>query len=255
MTGYFSCFDATTDESVAPTPLAKSSDLDELLKSLEGAVYEFGDDGYERARLGTVWTHDACKPGEGRRFSPASHPTETWNVDACGFPAAICVVAGVADVRACVAYCARSGAALAVCGGRHSHHCMKQNALVVDLQRLRACELVDVGGAPRLRCGGGALNGDAHQALDGSGLCLTLGHHPGTGIGGLVQQGGHGPLEKIYGLSIDAMVSAEVVCADAQVRRCSAAEEPELFWALRGGCANFGVVTQFEFAPRPFERV
>ena len=65
-----------------------------------------------------------------------------------------------------------------------------------------------------LRCEGGALNGDAYQALDGSGLCITLGQHPGTGCGGLVQQGGHGIAEKVLGLSIDALVECTVVTAD-----------------------------------------
>ncbi len=76
---------------------------------------------------------------------------------------------------------------------------MKENAFVVDLQRMRECS-VTAGDEPLVRCGGGALNGDVHRALDGTGLMFTLGHHPGTGVGGLVQQGGHGPLEKVCGL-------------------------------------------------------
>ena len=106
-----------------------------------------------------------------------------------------------------------------------------------------------------LRCEGGALNGDAYQALDGSGLCITLGQHPGTGCGGLVQQGGHGIAEKVLGLSIDALVECTVVTADGSTLVASSDQNADLFWALRGGCGNFGVVVEFVFAPRPFRQM
>lgn len=240
---------------VEPHALFADEHLSTLTDTLTGTLLQYGDAGYDAARLGTVWAHEECLKGGREKFSPETHPTETWNLDSCEFPAAICVVAGVPDVQACVRYCAASGERLAVAGGRHSHTCMAQDAFVVDLQKLRSATLEKTDGGPAfLRCGGGALNGDAHGALDQSGYGMTLGHHPGTGLGGLVQQGGHGPLEKLYGLSIDAWVEATVVTADGAARTASATEHPDLFWALRGGCGNFGVVTEFLFELMPFNQ-
>lgn len=99
------------------------------------------------------------------------------------------------------------------------------------------------------------MNGDAHQCLDKTGYCMTLGHHPGTGLGGLVQQGGHGPLEKVMGLSVDAMVSATLVTATGELTTCSLDENADLFWAVRGGCGNFGVVTAFRFKLVKYDQV
>ena len=102
--------------------------VEQLRAALEGELFLFGEPGYEQARLGTVWDPAKCKPGDARKnFSPASHPTETWNLDTAGFPSAVAVVASAADVQACVRFCARHGAELAVAGGRHSHTCMKGN--------------------------------------------------------------------------------------------------------------------------------
>jgi len=75
---------------------------------------------------------------------------------------------------------------------------------------------------------------------------VTLGTHPGTGIGGLTLQGGHGHLEKMFGLTIDSLLSLEVVTADGSLLKCSAKENQDLFWALRGGCGNFGIAVNFE---------
>eukprot|EP00747_Dinoflagellata_sp_TGD_P198875 gnl/TRDRNA2_/TRDRNA2_71995_c0_seq1.p1 gnl/TRDRNA2_/TRDRNA2_71995_c0~~gnl/TRDRNA2_/TRDRNA2_71995_c0_seq1.p1 ORF type:complete len:440 (-),score=53.66 gnl/TRDRNA2_/TRDRNA2_71995_c0_seq1:247-1422(-) len=123
------------------------------------------------------------------------------------------------------------------------------NSLVVDLQALRACTVDPV--AQTLTCEGGALNGDAHAAMAPHNLGMTLGHHPGTGLGGLVLQGGHGPLEKCFGLSVDALISLEVVLADGSRVIASEKENPDLFWALRGGCGNFGIVVLFHFQLYP----
>ena len=76
---------------------------------------------------------------------------------------------------------------------------------------------------------------------------LTVGAHPGTELGGLVLQGGHGALERTTGLSIDSLVSCTVVLASGEVVTASVKENTDLFWALRGGCGNFGVVVSFTF--------
>mmetsp|Transcript_18612 Transcript_18612/g.55063 ORF Transcript_18612/g.55063 Transcript_18612/m.55063 type:complete len:520 (-) Transcript_18612:114-1673(-) len=249
--------DEDNDMSLAvkrPHPLADDEHLSALLSSLDGGLVRFGDEGYDTARLGTVWSQDVCKGDARKAFSPETHPTETWNLDSCGLPAAIATVADVADVQACVKYCAASGELLAVAGGRHSHKCMVFGSFVVDLQRMRSATFEERDAQGYLVCGGGALNGDAHKALDGTGFMMTLGHHPGTGLGGLVQQGGHGPCEKTMGLSIDALHEAEVVLADGTLKICSLENEPDLFWCIRGGCGNFGVVTRFTFKLYPFDQ-
>ena len=242
-------------ETPEPTPPKPLPHLKPLASALDGSLFAHGDDGYEAARLGQVWTPDKCQPGAGRKFSPETHPTETWNKDAAKLPAAIAQVASVSDVAACVRYCRAAKIPCGVACGRHSHECLQQDSFVVDLQNLRNCELGERQGVKVLRCEGGALNGDAYQALDGSGLCITLGQHPGTGCGGLVQQGGHGIAEKVLGLSIDALVECTVVTADGATVKASSAENADLFWALRGGCGNFGVVVEFVFEPKPFRQM
>ena len=124
---------------------------------------------------------------------------------------------------------------------------------MIDLSLLRHVH-VD----PRARtaqAGGGATWGDFNYATHAYGLATTGGIVSTTGIGGLTLGGGIGYLSRGYGLSIDNLVSAEVVTADGQVRTASADEHPDLFWALRGGGGNFGVVTSFEFRLHPVNDV
>jgi FAD/FMN-containing dehydrogenase len=105
------------------------------------------------------------------------------------------------------------------------------------------------------RAGGGATWGDFNYATHAYGLATTGGIISTTGIGGLTLGGGIGHLTRGYGLSIDNLISAEVVTADGQVRVASKDEHPDLYWALRGGGGNFGVVTSFEFQLHPIRDV
>ena len=134
---------------------------------------------------------------------------------------------------------------LAVACGRHSHLCLPNDALVVDLSLLRDVH-VDVA-ARTVDVGGGCLQQEVDAATREHGLAVTCGHAGSTGVGGLVLQGGHGYLERAFGLAIDNLLEVDVVLASGDMVTASAEEEADLFWAVRGGGGNFGVVTRFRF--------
>jgi FAD/FMN-containing dehydrogenase len=161
----------------------------------------------------------------------------------------------VADVMTAVNFARDGGLDLSIRGGGHSAPGFGTNddGLVIDLSLMRH---VHVDPAARTaRAGGGATWGDFNYATHAYGLATTGGIVSTTGIAGLTLGGGIGYLSRGYGLSIDNLVSAEVVTADGQVVNASATEHPDLFWALRGGGGNFGVVTSFEFRLHPVKDV
>ncbi|MFE9017266.1 FAD-binding oxidoreductase [Streptomyces sp. NPDC007808] len=170
-------------------------------------------------------------------------------------PAAIARCVDVADVRA-VLSCARdSGAEFAVRGGGHSGPglCLVDDGLVLDLSAMRGVR-VDPG-AMTAQVAGGAQLGDLDHAAHTFGLGVPTGIISMTGVGGLTLGGGHGYLTRKYGLTIDSLQSADVVLADGTFVTASADEHPDLFWALRGGGGNFGVVTSFTFRLHPVDTV
>ena len=160
-------------------------------------------------------------------------------------PALIARVADADDVAAAIAFARAEGLPLAVRGGGHSGMGVAEGALVIDLRSLSA---VDVDpGARVVRVGGGALVGAVDAALAAHGLALTGGRAPDVGMTGFALGSGSGWLERVMGLAADNLRSATVVTADGRVVTASSTEHPDLFWALRGGGGNFGVVTELEF--------
>ncbi|HEX5812670.1 MAG TPA: FAD-binding oxidoreductase [Pseudonocardia sp.] len=195
----------------------------ELREQVRGPVIESGEDGYEEHRRVHNGMHD-------RR------------------PALIVRAAATADAVAVVNYARDTGLDLAVRGGGHSvagfGTC--DGGVVLDLGLLNNV-FVDRT-KKTARTGGGATWGDFDHATHAYGLATTGGIISTTGVGGLTLGGGIGHLARGCGLTCDNLVSAEVVTADGQIRVASEYENEDLFWALRGGSGNFGVVTSLELA-------
>ena len=171
---------------------------------------------------------------------------------AAGAPAVILRPSSVGGVQAAVKYAAASGLPLAVRGGGHSFAGFGTNdgGVVIDLGMLGGVEIVD-GGWQVVRIGGGATWGQVAEALAPHRLAVSSGDTKGVGVGGLTLAGGIGWKVRKYGLALDSLVRAEVVTADGRVVAADEDENAELFWAIRGGGGNFGIVTSFEFAAHP----
>jgi FAD/FMN-containing dehydrogenase len=167
--------------------------------------------------------------------------SRVWNAAVRHQPAAVRRCAGVADVRAAIAEARASGRPLSVLGGGHdwAGRAVRPGGLVIDLAGLRAVEAAgDIAVV-----GGGATADDLVTAAAEVGRSAATGTVGSVGVAGLTLGGGYGPLCGRAGLACDNLLAAEVVLADGSVVTASADESPELFWALRGGGGNFGVVT------------
>jgi FAD/FMN-containing dehydrogenase len=170
-----------------------------------------------------------------------------WNGSIDRRPAAIARCRTNADVAAAIRLAREQELEISVRGGGHNFggYAVCDGGLMIDLSDLRAVT-VDPG-ARRARAGGGATWADLDGATQVHGLAVTGGAISHTGVAGLTLGGGIGWLTAKMGLSCDNLVGAEVVTADGRVLDVSADEQPDLFWALRGGGGNFGVVTSFEY--------
>jgi FAD/FMN-containing dehydrogenase len=204
------------------TTMQATESLSALEERLRGELVRPGDAAYEEAR-------------------------RVWNGMFDCHPAAIARVQGAVDVVAVVDVARETGIELAVRGGGHSSagYSTVDGGLVLDLSRMRGV-WVDPR-AKTARAQAGALWADVDRETQAHGLAVPGGQISHTGIAGLTLGGGIGWLSRQYGLTIDSLLSVELVTADGRLVAASATEHPDLFWGLRGGSGNFGVVVSFEY--------
>jgi hypothetical protein len=195
----------------------------------QGRVVAPGDDGYDKARRVVVGSVDKR-------------------------PAAIAYVAGVDDVRRVVNFARDHDVELAVRSGGHSSagHSVC-DGVVLDVTGLKHIEIDPAGRTAWAESG--VTAGEFTTAAAAHGLAVGFGDTGSVGLGGITLGGGVGFLARKHGLTIDSLLAAELVTADGQLLRVDADNHPELFWAIRGGGGNFGVVTRFKFRLTPLDTV
>jgi FAD/FMN-containing dehydrogenase len=205
-------------------------DIELFRSSFHGQVLEPANAGYNEAR-------------------------QVWNASVSKHPRIIARCSGVADVIAAVKFGRANNLVTSIRGGGHNvgGRALCDDGLVIDLSQMRYVFVDEK--TRRVRVQGGATLGDLDRETHVFGLAVPCGIVPKTGIGGLTLGGGVGWLIRKYGMSIDNLLSSQVVTADGEVLTASASENDDLFWALRGGGGNFGVVTSFEFQAHPVATV
>lgn len=204
------------------TPAFGVSGAKELESALRGGILLRDSEGYDRSR-------------------------QVWNAMIDKRPLAIVKVAGVADIQATVRFARERGLPVAIRGGGHNvaGSAVCDDGLVIDLAAMKSMR-VDPS-AQRARAEGGVLWGEYDRETQAFGLASPGGAVSTTGIAGLTLGGGFGYLSRMYGLACDNLISADVVTAAGDFVTAGDDRHPDLFWALRGGGGNFGVVTSFEY--------
>ena len=170
-----------------------------------------------------------------------------WNGMIDRRPAVILRATGTADVVAAVNFARENDLELAIHGGGHNvaGKAVSDGGVMLDLSEMNGVHVDRANQTVRVQ--GGATLGDVDHETQLFGLATPLGAVSQTGIAGLTLNGGYGHLARQFGLAADSLRSVEIVTADGQVRTASAERHPDLFWAIRGGGGNFGVVTSFEY--------
>jgi FAD/FMN-containing dehydrogenase len=174
-----------------------------------------------------------------------------WNAMIDRRPAMIVRCAGAADVMRSVAFARDHDLLLAVRGGGHNiaGNALCDGGLMIDLSRMKSVRIEP--DARRAYVEGGATLADFDHEAQAFALATPLGINSTTGVAGLTLGGGFGWLSRKYGLTVDNLIGADIITANAERLHVSATEHPDLFWAIRGGGGNFGVVTTFEFQLHP----
>src|SRR3954449_5548764 len=213
---------ATTERS----QVIGEATIGELRSSIKGQVIRAGDKAYDEARA-------------------------IWNANPDKRPASIIRCEGTADVMKALEFATSQGLQVAVRGGAHSiaGFSTVDGGVVIDLSMMRAVTVDPV--HRRAVAQGGATWRDFDHETQAFGLAVTGGLVSSTGLGGFTLGGGIGWLLRKHGLACDSLVSADVVTADAPLVHASADENPDLFWGLRGGGDNFGVVTSLDYELPP----
>jgi FAD/FMN-containing dehydrogenase len=199
-------------------------------------------------RLDEHFSGDLIRPSDPRYGAART----LWNAIVDRRPELIARPRTSADVATAIVSARDADLDIAIRCGGHSlaGHSMSEGGITIDLSAMNAVEVDPA--AAIARVGGGALLNDVGEAAAPHALAMPFGHVSHTGVGGLTLGGGIGWVMRRYGLAVDSLRSAELVTAEGEVVRASEAENPDLFWALRGGGGNFGVVTEFEFDLHPF---
>jgi len=200
--------------------------VEELGQRVRGALLRPGDDGYEEAR--TIWNGLIDRR-----------------------PALVVQCSGAADVVDAVNFAREQNLLLSVKGGGHNvaGNAVNDGGLVIDLSGMRGVHVDPA--AQTARAQGGATWGDLDRETQLFGLAVPGGVVSTTGVAGLTLHGGVGHLRRKHGLSLDNLLSVDIVTADGRFQKASANENEDLFWAVRGAGSNFGVVTSFEFRAHP----
>ncbi len=201
-------------------------DVTSLQDRFGGELLQTGDGGYEEAR-------------------------RVWNGSIDRFPALIARCAGVADVIEAVNFARESGLLPAVRGGGHSFPGLStcDNGLVIDLSRMKGIRVDPHSRTARAQAG--VLLGELDRETQAFGLAVPAGIVSHTGLAGLTLGGGIGWLMRKYGLTIDQLISVDLVTAQGEFVTASEEVNADLFWGVRGGGGNFGIVTEFEFRLSP----
>ena len=219
-------------QQVAAIPISKPSDTDlaAFARRLTGRIFRPGDPPYEQLRKGYA-----------AKF--AAHP------------AIVVRPAHTQDIQASLSFATSNHLPLAVHCGGHSYagYSTCEGGLVLDMSGFRSMTIATDKSHARL--GGGMLCGAVEIETAKVGVATALGQCPSVGVGGFLLGGGVGPLMSKHGLGCDNILAADLVLADGQHVRAGAHENPDLYWAIRGGGGNFGIVTAFEVALHPVSKV
>ena len=219
-------------EQVSASPISKPGDaaLAAFARGLTGTVFHPGEAKYEKLRIGYAAKY-------------AAHP------------ALIVHAANTGDIRHTLDFAQSHQLPLAIRCGGHSYagYSTCEGGLVLDMSGFTGVAIAPNKG--RARIGGGTLCGKVEVETAQVGVATVLGQCPSVGVGGLLLGGGVGPLMSKHGLGCDNVLAAELVLADGREVKANAQEDPELYWAIRGGGGNFGIVTAFDVALHPVSQV